>query len=254
MKDHEIAPASKRPSHCHPVPLLSPARSGRLHVRRAARCALEVDITAAQRSHQLRRRFRSPRRDARRSGAAGIHHRKVKRLRSAIELTRLASASARPEGSDSPAPPTSGPTRARLQSLAVEEFWAIALDVRHRVLFDEMLARESHRRRGPPRDVFRPLIRAGAAAVLFCHNHPSGDPTPSRQDIGLPTGCARSATCAASRSWTTSSSAGKATRASPSGGGADVRLRARPRQLRRPPPGSSPDRVEIRLELLSSHE
>jgi DNA repair protein RadC len=36
-----------------------------------------------------------------------------------------------------------------------------------------------------PRDVFRPLIRGGAAAVIFCHNHPSGDPSPSRQDIEL---------------------------------------------------------------------
>ena len=36
-----------------------------------------------------------------------------------------------------------------------------------------------------PRDVFRPLIRGGAAAVIFCHNHPSGDPAPSRQDLDL---------------------------------------------------------------------
>jgi DNA repair protein RadC len=38
-----------------------------------------------------------------------------------------------------------------------------------------------------PRDVFRPLIRGAAAAAIFCHNHPSGDPTPSRQDIDLTT-------------------------------------------------------------------
>jgi DNA repair protein RadC len=60
--------------------------------------------------------------------------------------------------------------RARLSGLPAEEFWAIAVDVRHRVVFDAMLARgsltgvEIH-----PRDVFRPLIKAGAAAVLFCH-------------------------------------------------------------------------------------
>ena len=76
--------------------------------------------------------------------------------------------------------------RARLSGLPVEEFWAIALDVRHRVLLDQMFARgaltgvEVH-----PRDVFRTLIKAGAAAVIFCHNHPSGDPAPSRQDIEL---------------------------------------------------------------------
>lgn len=76
--------------------------------------------------------------------------------------------------------------RARLSGLPVEEFWAIAMDARHRVVMDSMIARgsltgvEVH-----PRDVFRALIKAGAAAVIFCHNHPSGDPTPSRQDIEL---------------------------------------------------------------------
>lgn len=36
-----------------------------------------------------------------------------------------------------------------------------------------------------PRDVFRQAIREGASAVVFCHNHPSGDPEPSRDDIDL---------------------------------------------------------------------
>jgi DNA repair protein RadC len=76
--------------------------------------------------------------------------------------------------------------RARLGACAVEEFWAVALDVRHRVVWETCLARgsltgvEVH-----PRDAFRPLIRGGAAAVIFCHNHPSGDPSPSRQDLDL---------------------------------------------------------------------
>ena len=60
--------------------------------------------------------------------------------------------------------------RARLSGVPVEEFWALALDVRHRVVLDSMIARgsltgvEVH-----PRDVFRGLIKAGAAAVIFCH-------------------------------------------------------------------------------------
>jgi len=76
--------------------------------------------------------------------------------------------------------------RARLAMSEVEEFWALALDVRHRIQTERCLARgsltgvEVH-----PRDVFRPLIRSAAAAVIFCHNHPSGDPTPSRQDVEL---------------------------------------------------------------------
>jgi DNA repair protein RadC len=76
--------------------------------------------------------------------------------------------------------------RARLSGLSVEEFWVIALDVRNRVIADEMCSRgnltgvEVH-----PRDVFRRLIAIGAAAVIFCHNHPSGDPSPSHQDVAL---------------------------------------------------------------------
>ena len=34
-----------------------------------------------------------------------------------------------------------------------------------------------------PREVFAPAIRRGAAAVVVAHNHPSGDPSPSPQDI-----------------------------------------------------------------------
>jgi DNA repair protein RadC len=34
-----------------------------------------------------------------------------------------------------------------------------------------------------PREVFRPAIAAGAAAIILAHNHPSGDPTPSEADI-----------------------------------------------------------------------
>ncbi len=78
--------------------------------------------------------------------------------------------------------------RARLAVSPVEEFWMLALDVRHRVQFESCVARgsltgvEVH-----PRDVFRTLIRAAAASVIFCHNHPSGDPSPSRQDMELTT-------------------------------------------------------------------
>lgn len=34
-----------------------------------------------------------------------------------------------------------------------------------------------------PREVFGPAVREGAGAVVVAHNHPSGDPTPSRQDV-----------------------------------------------------------------------
>ena len=36
-----------------------------------------------------------------------------------------------------------------------------------------------------PRDVFKQAVRDGASAVILCHNHPSGDPEPSPDDIDL---------------------------------------------------------------------
>jgi DNA repair protein RadC len=36
-----------------------------------------------------------------------------------------------------------------------------------------------------PREVFRPAILAGAAGVVVAHNHPSGDTTPSAEDIRI---------------------------------------------------------------------
>ncbi len=119
--------------------------------------------------------------------AAGVHAAKARRLRQALTLARAA-IGARPVRGRRLAGAADVWThmRDRLCALPVEEFWVIALDVRHRVLFDELFGRgslsgvEIH-----PRDVFRPLIRAAAAAVILVHNHPSGDPAPSRADIEL---------------------------------------------------------------------
>ena len=36
-----------------------------------------------------------------------------------------------------------------------------------------------------PREVFKPAILAGSAALLLAHNHPSGDPEPSAEDVAL---------------------------------------------------------------------
>ena len=119
--------------------------------------------------------------------AASLPRKRAKLIRAAFELARQ-SIGARPRigkrlGSASD---VCVHMRARLSGSPVEEFWAIGLDVRHRVVMDTMLARgsltgvEVH-----PRDVFRALIKAGAAAVIFCHNHPSGNPSPSQQDIDL---------------------------------------------------------------------
>jgi DNA repair protein RadC len=121
------------------------------------------------------------------SAFAGIGPVRATQVLAALELGRRAVAG-RPERGQRVAGASEVWTyfRSRLAPLPVEEFWALGLDVRHRVQSEHCLARgsltgvEIH-----PRDVFRPLIRQATAAVIFCHNHPSGDPAPSRADIEL---------------------------------------------------------------------
>jgi DNA repair protein RadC len=36
-----------------------------------------------------------------------------------------------------------------------------------------------------PREVFKPAIKKSAASIILVHNHPSGDPSPSREDLEL---------------------------------------------------------------------
>lgn len=36
-----------------------------------------------------------------------------------------------------------------------------------------------------PREVFKEALKDSAASIVVCHNHPSGDPTPSKEDIGV---------------------------------------------------------------------
>ena len=64
-----------------------------------------------------------------------------------------------------------------------EEFHIVTLDTKHkpihthRITVGTLDASLVH-----PREVFRPAIRDAASAIILVHNHPSGDPTPSRED------------------------------------------------------------------------
>ncbi len=72
----------------------------------------------------------------------------------------------------------------RLGHLDTEVVIALALDGQNNVIQELEVARGGvHGAALVPADVFRPLIRAGARAAVLIHNHPSGDPTPSRDDI-----------------------------------------------------------------------
>lgn len=71
-------------------------------------------------------------------------------------------------------------------SSAVERFGVLLLDSRHRVIRARLLSVGSlDASLAHPREVFREAIVGGAAAIVLFHNHPSGDPTPSRDDVAL---------------------------------------------------------------------
>ena len=74
----------------------------------------------------------------------------------------------------------------RLGHLPNEVFVVLLLDIRLRVLRDVTVAAGTGWACAvQPRDALAPAVREGAAAVVFAHNHPSGDPTPSEEDREL---------------------------------------------------------------------
>jgi DNA repair protein RadC len=116
--------------------------------------------------------------------APGIGPSKAAALSAALELgRRLATVKLRPGD------PLGGPAdvfrhfHARLRDAPHERFLVLLLDGRHRVL-REVVASQGTLTASlvHPREVFRPALRESAAALVLVHNHPSGDPAPSRED------------------------------------------------------------------------
>lgn len=69
-----------------------------------------------------------------------------------------------------------------------ETFGGIYLDARHRVIGErEIFVGTLTSASVSPRDVFRFALNDHAAAVIVFHNHPSGDPSPSPQDLAFTT-------------------------------------------------------------------
>ncbi len=117
----------------------------------------------------------------------GIGPAKAAQLKAAFELGRR-----------SLAPPVSQKTKitssqdiyrhfsSTFRSLKKEIFKIVLLDQKNKIIRDVLVSEGSltltvvH-----PREVFNPAVRDSAASVIFLHNHPSGDPTPSTEDKEL---------------------------------------------------------------------
>jgi DNA repair protein RadC len=71
-----------------------------------------------------------------------------------------------------------------LLGLTVEKFWVLCLNRKSRLLKRvEVTSGTATSALAHPREVFRAAIREAASAVVCVHNHPSGDPAPSAQDM-----------------------------------------------------------------------
>lgn len=74
----------------------------------------------------------------------------------------------------------------KMVSLEQEELWVLLLDSRNHHLRTEHLYRGSLNSSSVrPAEIYKAGIRHNAAALIIVHNHPSGDPTPSPEDIHL---------------------------------------------------------------------
>lgn len=71
-----------------------------------------------------------------------------------------------------------------LRHLKQETFRILLLNAKGEVISTEIISTgELTSTLVHPREVFRPAVKKSAAAVVLVHNHPSGDPQPSREDI-----------------------------------------------------------------------
>ena len=117
----------------------------------------------------------------------GLGRAKATRLLAALELgARLASEGRTPAASFRTPQDAARYLLPRYGARPVETFGLLALDVRHR------LRREAVVSVGcltsslvHPREVFQEAIVSRAAAIILFHNHPSGDPEPSSEDLSL---------------------------------------------------------------------
>ncbi len=113
----------------------------------------------------------------------GMTSARADRLLAAVELGRRASIQSDPGKALTTAADVAE-RMARLKTEPVESFVAISVNARNRVIGEWVVARgwESGVNL-TPRQVFVLLVKESTSRVILVHNHPSGDPTPSAEDV-----------------------------------------------------------------------
>jgi DNA repair protein RadC len=121
------------------------------------------------------------------SAIPGVGPATAKRIKATVELARRL-ACLPPETRVAVRSP--GDVAALLMSemrfLGTEHFRTLLLDSKNRVIASELVSTGTlNASLVHPRELFRRAIKASSAAVVLAHNHPSGDPTPSAEDLAL---------------------------------------------------------------------
>jgi DNA repair protein RadC len=117
----------------------------------------------------------------------GVGVAKAAQLQAALELGRRLTLAAPEERPQIRSPGDAAALlMAELSHREQEHLWVLFLDTRNRVLGGESVYKgslnQSHVRVG---DVFREAVRRNCAAIIVAHNHPSGDPSPSPEDVSV---------------------------------------------------------------------
>lgn len=117
----------------------------------------------------------------------GLGEAKAAQIKAAIELgTRLAREQSDERGPLSSPADAAALIQLEMQGLVQEELWVLVLDTRNRLIKKEPVYKGSLNlslvRVG---ELFKPAIQKSAASLILAHNHPSGDPTPSPEDVAL---------------------------------------------------------------------
>jgi DNA repair protein RadC len=118
----------------------------------------------------------------------GIGPAKAAQIKASLELSKRLEA----DVGDKPKPVLKSPedvaavVRSQLKGKKKEHFLVLCLDTRNRLINHKLVSIGSldtsivH-----PREVFKEAVSSSAASVIFVHNHPSGDPEPSKEDVEL---------------------------------------------------------------------
>jgi DNA repair protein RadC len=122
------------------------------------------------------------------SEVKGIGTAKACQIKAAFELANRMNSG--PEEAEKPAVNTPAEAfellKGRLQGKRKEHFWAILLDTRNRLIkTSEISIGTLNSSLVHPREVFKEAMSASAASLIIVHNHPSGNPEASPDDIKI---------------------------------------------------------------------